>query len=420
MKQATRWAYLLVATIMMQFLGIIYVWSVFRVSLSAMFDSWTLPQISITFTIMMIMFCVGNSAVGKLYDRISSRTIYLLNALFLFVGYFGVSMGLNPARPGGSLVLLYCFYGVLCGFGVGWGFNGTLSALVDWFPDKPGLASGVMLLGLGSGALAFGGVIDRLIGVYGILTVFRIVACAVALVLTVCALILKKPGKGMSDALRNESESKALAKRKPVAQPLNEFSPVQMLKAPMFWLFFFWSMIVASGGLLVVNSAAQIATALGAYATMGLIVSLFNGCGGVFFGLLFDRFGRKLSFVLDSALLAIAGIVLILSAKTGQTFLMYIGLPLVGLSYGGSATLTTSTVRVLWGARHYAINFSIANFCLVPASILGPVLSSALQQKANGSFISTFVMLILFGMAALTLEMLLNRSIKAQSKTKPM
>ena len=412
MKKTIRWVYLGIATLAMMFLGIIYVWSVFRVSLESMFDSWTRPQISVTFTVMEIMFCVGNSVLGKVYDRLSAKTIYLLNALFMLVGYWGVSTGLDASRPGLSLVVLYGFYGVICGFGVGWGFNGTLSNLMSWFPDKAGLASGVMLLGLGAGTLTFGGIIDNLVGVYGLIAVLRILAVVVAFALIICSLLIKKPGKNVSDALAAEAEKISKTKIRASVQPLADVDPVSMMKTVMFWVFFIWSMLVASGGLLVVNSAAQIATALGAHAAMGLIVSLFNGCGGVVFGVLYDRLGRRIVFLLDSALMVLAGTALILAALTGQTMLMYIGLPLVGLSYGGSATLTTSAVRELWGAKYYAINFSIANFCLVPASILGPVISSALQEKADGSFISTFVMLSLFGIVALVLEQLLHKAVR--------
>ncbi|CAN0032116.1 unnamed protein product, partial [Phaeothamnion confervicola] len=61
-----------------------------------------------------------------------------------------------------SLPLLYLGYGVLGGCGVGLAYTPPLQALIAWFPDKKGLASGLTLAGFGSGALLFTPAVNKL------------------------------------------------------------------------------------------------------------------------------------------------------------------------------------------------------------------------------------------------------------------
>ena len=66
-----------------------------------------------------------------------------------------------------SLPALYLAYGVLYGFGVGLGYNAIMGTIVKWFPDKTGLASGILLMGFGISSLIVGKVGARLIGEIG-------------------------------------------------------------------------------------------------------------------------------------------------------------------------------------------------------------------------------------------------------------
>lgn len=61
-----------------------------------------------------------------------------------------------------SLPLLYLGYGVLAGIGVGTTYTPPIQALIEWFPDRKGLASGLCIAGFGSGALVFAPVVQNL------------------------------------------------------------------------------------------------------------------------------------------------------------------------------------------------------------------------------------------------------------------
>ena len=148
MNTNKRWVYLGMGTLTLLFLGLIYAWSIFRTPFGELFPDWSISQLSMTFTISMIFFCLGGFAGGVLSKKLSIRTRMLISAVMLLVGFFAVSM-VKPDSPSSSLIMLYIFYGVFGGGGVGFAYNGVIGTLNKWFPDKVGLASGIMLMGFG-------------------------------------------------------------------------------------------------------------------------------------------------------------------------------------------------------------------------------------------------------------------------------
>ena len=116
MENNKRWLYLGVGTLLLVFCGLIYGWSLFRAPFGEVYPDWTLSQLSMTFTISMIFFCLGSFVSGQLSKKYSAKVIIMLAAICLLVGFFGVSR-MNPEV--GSLAMLYICYGVLGGSGVG-------------------------------------------------------------------------------------------------------------------------------------------------------------------------------------------------------------------------------------------------------------------------------------------------------------
>ncbi|MDR3271009.1 MAG: MFS transporter [Peptococcaceae bacterium] len=415
-KQANRWLYLILATVSFLFLGMLYAWSIFRVNLTKIFTDWTVTQMSLTFTISMITFCGGSILGGQLFRKFQSRTIFLLSAVLLFAGFLGASYLLKPDNSSGSLLTLYVFYGGFCGLGVGIGYNSVMSTLVRWFPDKAGLASGVMLMGFGGGGLVLGNMVNLLSQSIGLFLTFRIIAVAVAIVLSLAAIIVRKP---TSDEFASLQARKAVSgKSAKTSLAVKNVSPAQVLKSSLFWALFAWLIFTNAGGLLVINSAALIAALFtGVAASMGLIVLLFNGAGRLIFGALGDNFGIKVAFLLDSLCLILAGACLFLSVITGNALLMFIGLPLVGLSYGGSPALSSVAANTFWGPENYSTNFSFTNCSVIPAALFGPMISSALLVQSGGAYNSTFVMLTLFGVVALLCGIVIIRKTSSSRRS---
>jgi OFA family oxalate/formate antiporter-like MFS transporter len=328
--------------------------------------------------------------------RVSHKVMLAAAAVVLFIGFFGVSM-LDTSDPDSSLIKLYLLYGVLGGGGVGIGYNSVISTVNKWFPDKPGLASGTMMMGFGLGGIVLGGVVNVLIGSVGLFTTFKILAASISVILVVGVMILNKPAVGSGAAAVSTLSDEG------------NFTPGQMMKKASFWFFVLWCILLNSAGLLVINNAASIAVAFGAPAVLGLIVSVCNGVGRVLIGELFDRFGRKLSMIINVGFTCTAGILLLAGDMTTATAVIIIGLLFTGMGYGGTPTLSSAFIHREFGPKYFPVNFSICNFSLIPAAIIGPMFSSYLIDKAEGAYTGTFVMIIILAVCAAAAWMMVNK-----------
>ena len=414
MNTNKRWLYLCTATLTLLFLGLIYAWSIFRTPFSEIFPDWTISQMSLTFTISMIFFCLGGFVGGLMSKKLSVRVRFLISAVMLFAGFFVVSM-VDPAKPASSLTMLYIFYGVFGGGGVGIAYNTVIGTLNKWFPDKVGLASGIMLMGFGLGGLVLGSVVNSMIGSMGLLTVFKILGIVIAVVCAAAAFIIKAPSAEDSAALAALAEASLPASAKASADSSagkSDYSAGEMLRTARFWFFTLWAILLNSAGLLVINSAANISVAFGGTAVLGMIVSLFNGAGRIVAGNNFDKFGRKTATIVNTAFMLAAGAFLTLGGMSGKYIFILCGLVLVGLAYGGCPTITSAYINKAFGPANFPTNFSIANFSLIPAATIGPMISSALLESAGGSYNTNFYAIIGFSAAAAVFWVLLNGASK--------
>ena len=105
---------------------------------------------------------------------------------------------------------------------------------------------------------------------------------------------------------------------------------------------------------------------------------------------------------LDCMLQIGSGILLVGGALSETPLLIMAGLLCAGLFYGGSPTIAASFIKREFGDRYYSVNFSIANFSLVPAALIGPTLSSALIEASGGNYLTTFVVISVCGLISIS------------------
>lgn len=93
MKQLNRWVYAIVGVIVLLFAGLVYAWSVLSTPIAAEFTAWSKAQLSLTFTLVMILFCVGSLLCGLLAGRLSAKASVRIGAVLFLLGFFW------PAAP---------------------------------------------------------------------------------------------------------------------------------------------------------------------------------------------------------------------------------------------------------------------------------------------------------------------------------
>lgn len=399
-----RYLILGLGAVLLLFCGLIYAWSLFRTPFQEVYPQWTLSQLSMTFTISMTFFCIGGFLSGRMLLKRNAAIIISLSAALVFVGFLGVSM-LNPQNSQQSLLLLYGCYGILGGTGIGLSYNAILATVNRLFPDQPGLASGIMLLGFGMGGLVLGSIVTGLINSQGIFSSFRLLAVCMFLVLLAGAQIIGRTGKTESKvSIKTKSPEFIAAK--------DGLTTGEMLKSASFWIFIVWNVLTNSAGLMVVNSAASIAVAFGAPAIVGMVVSLCNGIGRVIIGHSFDKLGRERTMVLDCILTISSSCVLVTGAVTEHSVLIILGLILAGFFFSGAPTIAAAFVKQVYGEKYYSVNFSIANFSLIPAAMIGPTLSSRLISASGGSYLTTFIVIAVCGLLSISTLPLLKKKLK--------
>ncbi|KNC18383.1 MFS transporter [Arthrobacter sp. RIT-PI-e] len=129
-------------------IGQAYATSVYKTALTAHFDA-SLTQIGIIFSIAIVMLGLSAAVLGTWVDRNGPRKAMFTSALFWTAGFLVGALGIFTNQ----LWLVYLGYGFIGGIGLGIGYISPVSTLIKWFPDRPGLATGMAIMGFGGGAL---------------------------------------------------------------------------------------------------------------------------------------------------------------------------------------------------------------------------------------------------------------------------
>lgn len=399
-----RWLYVITGVILMMFAGIGYSWSVLSRPLAVTFSSeWSAAMLSTTFTITMIMFCLGCLFAGYLSKKISPKILLVIAAL-LFLGGFLLTAGTH------SILQLYIGFGLFVGTGVGFIYNISVSIATAWFPDKPGFISGILLMGYAFSSFLFGKIFAAVAPADGSeiwRTVFRVLAITFFIVLSLGAFIMKYPS---SEALKSFTSTAKSIVKKPTAL---DIGPRQMLKHSEFYTFFLWTTLAAACGYTMVSQSANIAASVGTgkadtvIATVAGLVSIFNGLGRILFGKLYDIKGHRICLILEVLSFLGTGILLAVAIRTGMFALLIPGFILGGFASSGAAPINTSLARDFFGPTNYALNFAIINL----NSILGSTASTitgALYDHYN-SYFSTALMLVIIACVNLIVAMIVRR-----------
>lgn len=388
MKSLNRWVYAVIGVIVLLLAGLVYAWSVISKSIAATFPQWSAAELSLTFTIVMAMFCVGCLIAGIFAKRVNPKLYVMLSGVLFLAGF------LVAAATNGSPVLLYLGFGVLCGLGAGFAYNAVMSTMSSWFPDKQGLISGILLMGFGLSSFIVGKVFAAVAppdaAVASWRNTFRVMAVVIFVIMVVCSFFFVKPG--------DDFVPPAAAKKKAVREPASDIHSAQMVKKPAFWLYYIWAILISAAGLALVSQASGIATQVGTdvspgnIATVVGLVSIFNAIGRVIFGTLFDKKGYQLTMVLDMIVFVAAGLILILALNTGNFLFIILGFIVGGFAYGGVTPTNSAIISDFFGRTNYPMNFSLINTNLIIASFASTIAGKL--YDASGSYMTTIFMMI--------------------------
>ncbi|MFI5622919.1 OFA family MFS transporter [Nocardioides sp. NPDC051685] len=142
-------------------IGQVYATSVYKTALVEHFDS-SQTAIGVIFSIAIVMLGLSAAVMGTWVDRNGPRAAMTAAAVFWASGFFIGAVGIGT----GQLWLVYLGYGFIGGIGLGIGYISPVSTLIKWFPDRPGLATGMAIMGFGGGAMIASPLSGRLLALY--------------------------------------------------------------------------------------------------------------------------------------------------------------------------------------------------------------------------------------------------------------
>lgn len=381
-----RWVQLGSSLIAMIMIGNLqYSWTLFVLPIQQA-HGWKLSDVQWAFTLFILCQTWVMPLEGWLIDRLGSRS---------FVTVAGVLCGVGWGAMGTatSLFELYAYY-ALAAVGAAFVYSGAMSAALKWFPDRRGLAVGIIAGGFGSGSALFIPFIAYLIRTIDYNRAFFYTGAVQGLVILTVAQVLRKPQQGeVGPAVTARA---ALAVRR---NP-HQFTTVEMLRTPQFYVLYLMFLMMATGGLLVTAQAGPVARewkiTLSALTLALALNSVANGISRITWGWISDRMGREptmaVAFLLQAACLVS---VLVLGRRSDTLFV--ITLVLVFLTWGEVFSLFASTVGDYYGSANATSNYCFMYTAKGVASVIGGGFGALLFER-SGSWSAA-----LYGSAALAL-----------------
>ncbi len=390
-KTFSRTTALIAGTAMLLINGVIYAWSIYSMPFGAGFG-WSNAQLGACFTVMLASFCLGGVFGGAVANRRGVRVSIPIGGILGCIG-FVLCMFLQA-----HLIWLLFASFAISGIGVGFVYNGVISAVVPRFPDKKGLASGVLLMGFGASSLVLGGLASRLIASPGF-------GWHLTYILT-GALLLAAAFIGLPFVLPPRVDRDTHA-----AAPARGLTPRQMLRTKRFWLLFGSAVIGTGFGSGLIAHASYIFVEGGASESVAALavglVSVMNGLGRIVFGMLNDRCGFRISLLADAVLYIAAGLIAALVLGSSAVVLVVV-MMLIGACYGAVPTISASLAEEFFGPAHYGRNLGIVNLSILVGSFASTAAGAI--QTSTGSYAQAFYLFVGLEAVALVLILLLGRT----------
>jgi oxalate/formate antiporter len=376
-----------------------YVWALFTQRLTAGLGV-TLAQLQVTFSILIVTQTFLSPWQGVLIDRFGPRVL-------LSIGVLVTGLSWVLASQASSLTHLYLTYGLLGGIGTGIVYVGVIGHMVQWFPDKRGLATGLAAAGYGIGAVLTTFPISAVLresSYQAALMRFGLLFGTVGLL---AAQGLRRPDKTIQPERQDEHLAPA-----PAAA---DFSPIRMLGTPIFWLMFVMMTMMSTTGLMVTSQMGAFTKDFGiagalvfGYPLLPLALSVdrvTNGLTRPLFGWMSDRFGRENTMLIAFGLEGTAMSLWLLTRSNPMLFVLLSGLVFFG--WGEIFSLFPSTLTDTFGTKYATANYG----CLYLAQGVGSVLGgpiAALLHARTGSWSPVFAVIITmdFATAALAIGVL--------------
>jgi oxalate/formate antiporter len=381
-----------------------YVWALFTQPMRIAYGV-SLAELQVTFSILIVVQTFFSPCQGTLVDRFGPRLLLSIGAVLT-----GLSWVL--AAKASTVTMLYLTYGLLGGIGTGIVYIGVIGHMVQWFPDKRGLATGLVAAGYGIGALLTTFPIVEVMkgsSYQKALVDFGMIFAAVGLI---AAQGLRRPDEAWLAERRFRTDGVRDAR-------VRNLKPIEMLRTPIFWLMFLMMTMMSTSGLMVISQMGAFTRDFGMADVLvfGLPVlplalsidRITNGITRPFFGWVSDVIGRENTMVIAFTLEGVAMTIWLLTRDRPVMFVLMSGVVFFG--WGEIFSLFPSTLTDTYGPRHATANYGFLYMAQGVGSVLGGPMG-ALLHEATQSWIPVFAVIIVMDFTTAILAQLVLKPMR--------
>jgi MFS family permease len=370
-------------------IGQVYAFSVFVNPLLAFSKTigtqWSQKEVGYIFSIAIVFLALSAAIFGKWLETAGPRRAMFYAATCFGLGFQVAALGIKLH----SLPLIYLGYGGIGGIGLGLGYISPVSTLIKWFPDRPGLSTGLAIMGFGGGAMIGAPLANQLMAHFKGSSYQPVAAAMVVMGILYFAFMMfgvftihiPAPGWKPAGYVPSAQQSAMISNQNVTVNTA--------MATPQFWLLLILLCMNVTAGIGILESASPMiqnlfgnrvnAAAAGGF--VGLL-SLFNMVGRFFWASLSDFIGRKTTYILFFAIGAVLYF-FVPSIHNLPLFVLTFGI-LISMYGGGFATIPAYIKDLFGGINVSAIHGRVLIAWGV-AGIMGPLIDNAIldHYKSN-------------------------------------
>ncbi|WP_054313221.1 OFA family MFS transporter [Mesorhizobium sp. 1M-11] len=391
-------------------IGQAYAFSVFNLPMSKLIgiaesapDDWKLTSLGWIFSIAIAFLGIAAAFGGGWLDRVGPRKAMALAACCFGGGFLISALGVYLHQ----LWIIYLGYGVIGGIGLGLGYISPVKTLITWFPDRPGMATGMAIMGFGGGAFIASPLSVYLMKLFstethvGVAETFLVLGVVYFIFMMIGATLVRVPPDGWRPAGWTPP-----VKQSAMVTNANVHLD-DALKTPQFWLLWGVLCLNVTAGIGVLGQASAMSQEMfpgrispaAAAGFVGLL-SIFNMLGRFFWASTSDFIGRKTTYAIFFLLGVILYAAVPWTGQTGSIFFFVLFYGVILSMYGGGFSTVPAYLRDVFGVRYVgAIHGRLLTAWSV-AGVLGPVLVNYIRQyqidsgvaKADAYTVTMYIM----------------------------
>jgi len=371
-------------------IGQAYAFSVFNLPMTRLLGvthsapgDWKLTELGWIFSIAIVFLGLSAAALGRWVEDGGPRRAMFTAALCFGGGFLIAALGTAEH----ILWIVYLGYGVLGGIGLGVGYISPVSTLIKWFPDRPGMATGMAIMGFGGGAFIASPLSVWLMARFsspthvGVTETFVVLGLLYAAFMLVGAAIVRVPQPGWQP----QGYVAPAQPRKLVTD--GHVHVYQAIRTPQFWLIWWVLCLNVTAGIGVLGQASPMiqemfpgrVSVVAAGGFVGLM-SLFNMSGRFFWASVSDLIGRKNTYAVFFALGTVLYAVVPRSGEVGSLSMFILCILVIISMYGGGFATVPAYLKDMFGTRYVGAIHGMLITAWSAAGIFGPVLVNYIRE----------------------------------------